>query len=129
MKTTLLDNERVFIEIEDGILVVTSKDVLMTLNSVQEGIKYRLEAVNGKPYPLLSNVKAMRQVSKEARVFLASEKGCEGVIAAAVLIESAVGRIIANFFIRIDKPLVPTKVFTDEAEAKKWLAKYVKSLD
>lgn len=54
---------------------------------------------------------------------MASEAGCRGVIAAAVLIDSPLGSMIGNFFISISRPLRPTKIFTDEVEAKKWLNK------
>ncbi len=57
---------------------------------------------------------------------MASEEGCEGVVVAAVLLDSAIGSIIINFFIRVSKPLRPTKIFTNEEEAKKWLSQFVK---
>ena len=55
---------------------------------------------------------------------MASEEGCEGVVAAAILIDSSIGSMIGNFFIRISKPLRPTKIFTDEVLAMKWLQQF-----
>ncbi len=40
---------------------------------------------------------------------------------------SPISSMIGNFFIRISKPLVPTKIFTDEAKAKEWLKQFVKA--
>lgn len=55
---------------------------------------------------------------------MASEAGCEGVIVAALIIDSPIGRVLGNFFISISRPLRPTKIFTDEIKAIKWLKKF-----
>lgn len=57
---------------------------------------------------------------------MASEEGCKGVIAAAVLIDAPVGRVIINFFISVSRPLRHTKIFTNEEDAKKLRSQFVK---
>jgi hypothetical protein len=42
-------------------------------------------------------------------------------MAFAILIDSSVSRVVGNFFLGINKPAVPTKLFTNEKEAVKWL--------
>ncbi len=126
MKKLLLENDEVSIELEDGILLAKWKNSFADLNAAQQAVKYRLECTNFVPYPILLNVQALKKITKPAREFLASEKGCEGIIAGAFLINSNFGRLIGNFFIQINKPLRPSKLFTDEVEAKKWLSKYIK---
>ncbi len=44
-------------------------------------------------------------------------------IADAFLVKSVSVRILANFFIKVTKPKVKTKLFSDEVEAVKWLHK------
>lgn len=127
MKKTLLENIDVTIELEDGIVVAKWKSTFVDLNVAKQAVKWRLECTNFTSYPLLSNIKLVKSSTKEARDFLATEKGCEGIIAAAVLIDSPISSMIGNFFIRVSKPLRPTKIFTDELEAKKWLTKFVKN--
>jgi hypothetical protein len=39
----------------------------------------------------------------------------------AVLIGSPVARMMSNFYLTIHKPLIPTKLFTDQAEAISFL--------
>lgn len=126
MKKTLLENIDVTIELEDGIVVAKWKNSFVDLNVAKQAVKWRLECTNFTSYPLLSNIKLVKSSTKEARDFLATEKGCEGIIAAAVLIDSPISSMIGNFFIRVSKPLRPTKIFTNEGEAKKWLTKFVK---
>lgn len=125
MKKLLLENNEVTIELEEGIVVAKWKNTFVDLTVAQRAVKYRLECTDYTSFPLLSNIKLVKNSTKEARDFLASEIGCEGIIAAAVLIGSPIGSMIGNFFIRISKPLRPTKMFSNEEEAKKWLAQYV----
>lgn len=125
MKQVLLKNDEVTIILEDGIVIATWESQAVDLTVAQRAVKYRLEATKHQSYPLLSNIKPIKNISKPARDYLASEDGCEGIIAAAVLIDSPLGSMIGNFFISISRPLRPTKIFTDETEAKKWLAKFV----
>lgn len=125
MKKLLLDNEEVRIELEDGILFAEWKSNFADLNAAQLAVKYRLECTNFVSFPLLLNAKKIKNITKPARDFLASEKGCEGIIAGAILINSNLGRVIGNFFIQINKPIRPSKLFTDEIKAKKWLSKYI----
>ena len=126
MKKLLLENDEVKIELEDGILIADWKRPFADLNSAQQAVKHRLECTNFVPFPMLLNATQMKSITKPARDFLASEEGCEGIIAGAFLINSSFGRMIGNFFIRINRPLRPAKIFTDEIEAKKWLSTYIK---
>lgn len=124
MAEIVLDNEYVTIERENGILIGIIKTKTADLDTVRKITEYRLAIQNGTKYLLLSNIKAIKSSTKAARDFMASKEGCEGVTAAAVLIDSAISSMIGNFFIRISKPFVPTRIFTDETEAKKWLLEH-----
>ncbi len=124
MKKVLLENDEVRIELEDEILFAIWKSTSVDLKIAQQAVTYRLEATNFVAYPMIIDIKSIKSISKSSRDFLASEKGSEGIIAAAFLIDSSLGRVLGNFFIQINKPLKPTKIFTDEIKAKKWLAQY-----
>jgi hypothetical protein len=39
----------------------------------------------------------------------------------AIIVEGLSNRILANAFIRLDKPVIPTKIFKDIATAETWL--------
>ncbi|MES2285293.1 MAG: hypothetical protein V4547_06350 [Bacteroidota bacterium] len=125
MKKLLLENDEVRIELEEKILFAIWKSTFVDLKIAQQAVAYRLEATDFVPYPMIIDIKSIKSITKSSRDFLASEKGSEGIIAAAFLIDSSLGRILGNFFIQINKPLKPTKIFTDEIMAKKWLAQYV----
>ncbi|MDP1744376.1 MAG: hypothetical protein Q8L90_02295 [Bacteroidota bacterium] len=126
MKRILLDNFEITLELEDGIVIAKFKVQHFDLQTVQKLVADRKKVFNGILYPIIANVTSLKSSTKAARDFFASEAGCEGISAAAVIINSPVGSIIGNFYIRISKPLRPTKLFTDITEAKKWLEKFVK---
>jgi hypothetical protein len=76
-------------------------------------------------YPILVNLKTIRSITKEARNHFSMRNRTPGVTAIAFLIKSPSSRIIGNFFIGLNKPVVPTKLFTDKEAAIVWLAKFI----
>ena len=62
-------------------------------------------------------------ISEDARKISASAAHNQYAIAKAILVSAMHQRIIGNFFIRFNRPPVPTAVFDDEKEALAWLEK------
>ncbi|MFY9310752.1 MAG: hypothetical protein WAQ28_17025 [Bacteroidia bacterium] len=124
-KKLLLDNEYGRIELEnESIIIATWKANILDLNTVQNAVSTRLEVVDGKSYPFLINIGSIKDSTKEARDFLASSEGTEGIIAGALLVTSTLENIMASIYIQFNKPIVPTKIFKDRAKAIEWLSKY-----
>ena len=124
MEKILLDNDKITIKLEGGIVNAKWKDTIIDLSTAKQAVKERLEITDNISFPIISNIIQVKNISKEARDYLATEEGCEGITAAAILINSALGSMLGNFWVRISKPLRPTRIFTNEEDAKKWLAKY-----
>ena len=106
-------------------MIATFKLQSLYLETTKRLVEYRKTACKGNVYPLLANILAVKNATKDARDYFASEKGCEGISAAGIIIGSSLGSMIGNFYSRVSRPLRPTRLFTDEADAKKWLAKYI----
>ena len=126
MREVLLDNSLITIEKEGEIIITNLKATYVDLPTAKQAVKYRLDSTENNPYILLSNIKQVKRCLYDARIFLASAEGSERVLICAVLIDSTIGAMIGNFFIRINKPIVPVKLFIDEGEAKTWLLNYKK---
>jgi hypothetical protein len=62
-------------------------------------------------------------ISKEARELSASKEVYHNAIAKALVVSNMAGRLVSHFFITVNKPPAPTKIFKTEAEAAKWLTK------
>lgn len=94
---------------------------------VEDGVE-NLAAVrkltNDKPYLVLSDGRVNARVSPEARAFSASAEASRNRVAEAMLVNSVATRLTANFYIRFNKPLTPTRIFTDEQKAIEWLKKF-----
>jgi len=126
MKRVLLENREMTLELEDGIIISTFKIKSLDLKTTQKIVEDRVKAIGSKSYPLVANIRSVKYSTKTARDFFASQKGCEGLIAAAILVDSPLGSMIGNFFVKVSNPFVPTKTFSSESDAKKWLMQYVK---
>lgn len=110
--------------VEDGILHCIYKEVdMVDLAYAQACVRERLEYVRGKAYPSLFDITRIKQSTKEARDFLANE-GNELVSASAILISSPMLQMTANFYIMVNKPINPTRMFTDRKSAQEWLARF-----
>ncbi len=125
MKKVLLENREMILELEDGIVISTFKMKSLDLKTTHKIVEDRVRAMGEKSYPLLANIRSLKYSTKTAREYFASKKGCEGLIAAALLVESPLGSMIGNFFVKVSNPFVPTKTFSNELEAKKWLSQFI----
>jgi hypothetical protein len=74
-----------------------------------------------KKYPVLIEAGEFSSVDKEVRIFSASEEGNVFTLADAIVYASFAQKLIADFYVKHNKPIVPTKVFSDRATALKWL--------
>jgi len=84
-----------------------------------------LNLVNFKPYGVLVESDELTSFSKEARDLAASKEiDCRSA-AKALLIKSLGQRIIANFYLKFNKPFIPTRVFENKSEACDWLREEV----
>lgn len=82
-----------------------------------------LDLVNGlcqgRPTPLLIDMATTGSVSRAARTVFS--QACDAS-AIALLGASAVDRVLANFFLGVNSAPVPTRFFTSNDEAVRWLA-------
>ena len=62
---------------------------------------------------------------RETRDYYSSQEGLVATKALALLVESPVSKIMANFFIYFSKPAIPTQLFTSEDEAVAWLKTFL----
>lgn len=88
--------------------------------------KANMEASNHQPYVVLVTAGLFASISKEARDYVSSDKVAENTIAKAVVVDNLAKRIIGNFYVRFNKPVIPTSLFDNRKEAITWLKKCLK---
>lgn len=121
-KQNILETKYVEIWIEEGILFCRYADNLnVDLDIVKSIVESRINFSKGISYPVLIDVKGVRSFTKEARDYGGGNEGVRLVKAGAFVVDSALTKMLINLFLLINKPNVPTKLFTDEKEAKEWL--------
>ncbi|GAB3199865.1 hypothetical protein GCM10027293_19750 [Pontibacter aydingkolensis] len=112
--------------IVDGILHFRYKNIEnLDLEVAKQCVKDRLEFTGEKDYPCLIDAITIKHFTKEARDYFANE-GNKGIIASAILSSSTVIKMMANFYVMVNKPVNPTRLFTEKKSALEWLEQYKK---
>lgn len=119
-----METEYVFMTIKDGLFEMTYKPLkLVDIGIAKVIVKERLEFKGGVNYPCLFDVSPVKEITKEARDYMANE-GNDFVLASALLINSPLLKMMGNFFITVNKPKNPTKLFNNKDEALQWLQQF-----
>lgn len=119
MSYTQLNN--LHIKLEDGILFCKYEaKLLLTLELAKKMLEDRLLFQKGINYPVIIVLNGLKATDKEARKYAATE-GIKGITMGAIIVGNTIEKVILNFFLSIEKPLVPTKAFTREEDAIEWI--------
>ena len=110
--------------ITDGICYFTYKQLdKVDVEDAKLIVEDRLDYASGATYPYLFDIREVKNFDKGARDYMA-DKGNDLVSASAILVDSFVMKTIANFFITVNRPKKPTRLFTDYRKALEWLDEY-----
>jgi len=93
----------------------------VALEDARANIEVTAQLTEGKPLPVLVDLREIRSQSAEARSLFAGPEGRAVSSAVALLISSPLSRVMGNFYLGFNRPLTPTRLFTSEAEAEAWL--------
>lgn len=73
------------------------------------------------PTALLADIRRLRGVSLGVRVNMSSERAGRYLARVALVADSPLTRTIGNFFMRLNRPPFPVRIFDAEDEALRWL--------
>ena len=111
----------------DGILQVDFIDeLLLDVPHCKELMEVYSEIIEGRKVPILHITGKYMNVTKGARDYGASEEGLKYSLVEAFVIDSLAHQILANFYMKFNKPSVPTQFFKTKEEAEAWLLTFVK---
>jgi hypothetical protein len=110
-------------QFDGDIFYMTYKNGPITLEIAKEIVAKRQELMQGREIWALIDDFNLRSIDRDARVYLSTPEGIDGIRAGALLVTSPFAKHLANFFLKItvSKPVIPTRVFTDKQEALDWL--------
>ena len=109
----------------DGIIIaVASSHQLHTLEHAKENTMANAVLAGGVRRPFLIDMNKVKSMSKQAREYYAGPEPKKNITAVGIVTKSSVGKVVANFFLLLTQPLIPTRMFTDFKDAKEWLIQY-----
>jgi hypothetical protein len=104
----------------DGAVQVTwSPGPRIELDTARGATDAIQEVSGGQPRGLLVDMRGTVSMDREARSHFASR--IPNLYAVALWVESPLSQMLANFFLGVNRPPIPTRLFTDEAKAVAWL--------
>lgn len=123
----VLDTPYVHFELQNDLMIgIYKKDLKINLDRAKEIVKVRQELADYKPVIGLIYNQGVVKMDKKAREYLASPEGVKGIIAAAIVVGSPFTSFMANFFVAVNKPKMPVRIFSNSEDALKWLQKFRK---
>ena len=121
-----LDTPYVYYEVKDGILIATyKKGNKINLDIAKKIVEDRLKFTGNKSMAVLVHNHGVLSMDKEARDYLSSAAGSQGLKAGAIILDSEFTSMLGNFILSVSKPVIPAKLFTNVSQAMKWLQKYI----
>jgi hypothetical protein len=125
LETVQTRNATIWLE-DDGIIrivyIPNSEDRLEDAKAFSAAVK---ELSPDKRYPALADIRNIKSSTREARQHHASD-GINLGPACALLVGSQLSSVIGNFFLKINKPNIPTKLFSSEPTAVAWLKVFIR---
>jgi hypothetical protein len=119
------ENEFARFWICNQILFFEYKDkVVIDLAAAQCIVVDRVRVQKEVAYPVFCDARGIISIDKEARDYLA-QSGSILTKAVSLLVYQSVSFSMSSFYLKISKPRVPTRMFTDKTAALAFLSNYI----
>lgn len=125
MDNKSFENDYAKFWIEAGVVFFVYKEnSSIDLSAAKQIVQDRIQFQKQTEYPVYCDIRGMKRADKAARDFLAQE-GSSYTKVVAIVVDSPMTKIIGNFYLGLNKPTTPTKMFTDKQEALDYLSTFV----
>ena len=109
----LIREDLIQLQIKEGVEIGESE-----VRKIAEGYE---KLTKNKPYAVIVNAKAFSSVTKKAREVSANELYSPNRVGSAIMVENLGQQLLASFYINVNKPKVPTRIFQNREKAIEWL--------
>jgi hypothetical protein len=111
----------------DGVLTVRIRNgAHQTLTDAQQNLGAALDERAGQRRPILIDIREAQPLEAEVRHYYSGQVLVDGFSALALLVDaSPLGRMIGNVYLRVARPGIPTRLFTQPTQAHEWLATHL----
>ena len=125
MHNPRFENDYATFWMEAGVVYFVYKtNSSIDLNAAKQILRDRIKFQQETEYPIYCDIRGMKRADKEARDFLAKE-GSSYTKGVAIVVDSPMTKIIGNFYLGLNKPTTPTKMFTEKQEALDYLKQFI----
>jgi hypothetical protein len=109
----------------DLIIVRIRNGAQQSLVDAKENLAAAVNETGGGRRPLLIDIRGAQPLDAEARHHYSGQTLVESFSALALLVEGKpLGRMMGNVYLRVARPGIPARLFSDEARAIEWLNGY-----
>ncbi|HXU26891.1 MAG TPA: hypothetical protein VN698_06630 [Bacteroidia bacterium] len=112
---------KIFIDDKEVLHFVMIEGVHLDYHDALDNALVIRDLTNGKPVLKLVDARLDWTIDKKAEKYIRSNEVREKTIARAVVKNSTLNTMLSNFFLKLNRTKVPTKIFTDYIEAYNWL--------
>jgi hypothetical protein len=107
----------------DGVLSVRIRtNAAQSVANAKENLSTALELGAGQRRPLLVDISEALPLDAEVRHYYSGQVLVDGFTALALVIHaSPFGRMMGNVYLRVARPGIPTRLFTEHVPARAWL--------
>lgn len=110
---------------DDGIIrQIIHPNIDVTIDGTKETTQAIHKLTQGKAVPVFVEMRNIKSTDQESRKYVTGKEAQKVTKCHAMLIGSPVSRMIGNFCVGLNKPSYPTKLFTNEEKAIKWLKQF-----
>ena len=109
---------------QDVVHFIAKSGAHVDMNTIYRVLNH-VDSFKRKKYFLLSEFEEFADSDPEVREWKVSEESDVYKHAEAIVISSFAQKLVANFYLSINRPQRPTRVFTNLKDAEKWLRGYM----
>jgi hypothetical protein len=126
LESETIETPAAFVRIRDGHLVEITirEDAIVDVPEMDEILAAQVALAKERPVHVLVDSRNVRSMTRAAQERIAKTANQRNSRAVAILTGSPVSVLLGNFFLRLGMPVYPTRLFRDEASARKWLHTY-----
>ncbi|MEZ4381885.1 MAG: hypothetical protein R3A79_11070 [Nannocystaceae bacterium] len=108
---------------DDGIIRAVIHPGLVTrIEDAQENVRGFAQVAGGVRRRAIIDMRAhAASATREAREYYAGPENAKVVLAVALLVRSAISRMMGNFFLGMNRTIFPLKLFAEPEPALEWL--------
>jgi hypothetical protein len=121
MNKVITSITEMYMDHDDILRIRILPGVKVSLANMKENFEASARLLGGRKALVLFDASADYTITEEAKAYAAGPEASESRVALAYLTSSITNRLMFNLYLKIHAPLIPTRMFSSEETALRWL--------